>query len=92
MLECRAIPIRQNDQGLLAEYDRVFCDPYFKVAEINAAIIERATWLRVQYAFKTPDAIHLATAIEHGASLVLTGDEHFRRCKEINLEIPPRNP
>lgn len=82
--------MRQQNADLLEEYDRLSAEPAFEVAEITAAVIARATELRVQYGFKTADAIHLATAIEHSATAVLTGDEHFRRCQEVRVEIVPR--
>ena len=35
-----------------------------RVVDVTAAIIECATELRARYRFRTPDAIHLATAID----------------------------
>ena len=49
--------------------------------------IERATELRARHGFRTPDAIHLATAIEERADLVLTGDVALRRCSEVAVEV-----
>ena len=54
------------------------------LVEINGPVIERATDLRARYSFKTPDAIHLATAIDEGASVFLTGDAELVRCAELN--------
>jgi predicted nucleic acid-binding protein len=57
------------------------------LAEINAPVIGRATDLRARHGFKTPDAIHLATAILWDASVLLTGDAALARCGEINVEV-----
>ena len=57
------------------------------MSEVTAVVIERATDLRVRYSFKTPDAIHLATAIEGQADLFLTGDKALARCDQVNVEV-----
>jgi predicted nucleic acid-binding protein len=36
---------------------------------------------------KTPDAIHLASAILAGCSAFLTNDHALARCKEIAVEL-----
>jgi predicted nucleic acid-binding protein len=43
--------------------------------------------LRARYGFRTPDAVHLATAISEGASVFLTGDAELVRCDEVNVEL-----
>jgi predicted nucleic acid-binding protein len=50
-------------------------------------VLERATDLRARYGFKTPDAIHLATAIEEHVDLFLTGDTALARCREVQVEV-----
>lgn len=41
--------------------------------------------LRVNYNLKTPDAIHLATAIEHKADVFITNDKQLKKVKEIAI-------
>jgi len=55
--------------------------------EIASSVIERATDLRARYKFKTPDAIHLATAIEDHADRFLTGDKELTRFSELAVEV-----
>jgi len=57
------------------------------LVDITSEVIERATGLRAGYGFKTPDAIHLASAIEEKADIFLTGDESLVRCREVAVEI-----
>lgn len=57
------------------------------LAEVSAAVIDRATDLRAKYNLKTPDAIHYATAIEVGALAFLTGDRALARCSEVLVEV-----
>jgi len=86
-LECRVRPLRDGNLGLLAVYDGFFSAGRLALGELSAAVIELATELRARYWFSTPDAIHLATAIEGGADVVLTGDATLRRCREVTVEV-----
>jgi predicted nucleic acid-binding protein len=81
------MPLRNNQAELLARYDQFFTRRTVVVAAIAPAVIERATDLRIRYRLKTPDAIHLATALESGADAVLTGDRDFSACREIKIDL-----
>ena len=61
-------PLKDNDQKLLAAYDRLFEANRMLIAEITPEVVASATALRARYGFKTPDAIHLASAIEELSS------------------------
>src|SRR5262249_6179725 len=76
-LESRCKPLRQGDARLLALYDAFFSGVEVVLLEIDAAVVEKATKLRAQFNFKTPDAIHLASAILVGASAFLTADRNL---------------
>jgi predicted nucleic acid-binding protein len=84
-LECRSKPIRDRDAALLARYDQTFAAT--RLVEMSAAIIERATELRARYGFRSPDAIHLATAIDAGAIVFITGDASLARCADIAVDV-----
>jgi predicted nucleic acid-binding protein len=57
------------------------------ISELTSDVIERATDLRASYGFKTPDALHLASAIEEKADVFITGDSKLAKCKEIRVEV-----
>ena len=84
-LECRSKPTRERDAALLALYDAAFART--RVVDVTAAIIERATELRARYGFRSPDAIPLATAIDEGADVFITGDAALARCAEIAVDV-----
>jgi predicted nucleic acid-binding protein len=86
-LECRMRPIRDNDRELLSAFDRLFSANRMVIVEITAEVVASATNLRARYGFKTPDAIHLASAIEGKADLFLTGDSTLARCTDIAVEV-----
>jgi uncharacterized protein len=86
-LECRCKPLREQKDGLLRLYDAFFVGPEIAVAEIDAAVVEKATELRASFGFKTPDAIHAATAILAGVAEFWTADGGFSRCPELNIQL-----
>lgn len=86
-LECRIHPLKNADATLLQLYDDFFDADRLELLEVTPPIIERATDLRVKYGFKTPDAIYLATAIEHNATVFLTGDAKLKRCTELQVDV-----
>lgn len=87
MLECRVRPLKNSDRVLLTAYDSFFFADRLVLGEIDARVIETATRLRATYGFRTPDAIHLATAIELRADTFLTGDSALEQCREVNVKL-----
>jgi len=86
-LECRVKPLRDNNQQGLTLFDTFFAKRDFRLVEVSASVIERATELRARYGLETPDALHIATAIQERADLVLTGDTELARCTEITVDV-----
>jgi predicted nucleic acid-binding protein len=80
-------PIRTGDTELLALYDAFFLGHEVEITELTAPVVEKATNLRATLDVKTPDALHLASAIAFGATSFLTGDRNLARCKEIPVEV-----
>ena len=86
-LECRVKPRRLGDDALVATYDAFFTRTRIEVVEISVAVIDRATELRARHGFKTPDALHLASAIVSGADGFVTGDAALVRCGDIRVAV-----
>lgn len=87
MLECRVKPRRESDHEGLARFDGFFGREKLVVVDVSARVIERATKLRAAHGFRTPDALHLATALLEGAQIFLTGDTNLTRCPGIKVEV-----
>ena len=85
-LECRVKPLKDENSALLKTYEDFFQHPRVQLADVSHAVIEEATVIRAKYGFRTPDAIHLATAILHRADLFLTNDASLKRCAEIAVQ------
>ena len=83
MIECRSKPLRDGDLARVALYDAFFGSRDLTLFPVDQAVAEQATRVRARYNLKTPDAIHIATATLHVASLVVTTDHDFARCKDL---------
>lgn len=86
-LECRTKPMREGNRALLERYEALFAADRVAVLDVSEHVIDRATDLRARYGFKTPDAIHLATAIEFSAAEFWTGDATLSRCTDIAVTL-----
>jgi len=87
LLECRIAPLRGKDQDLLLRYDKFFEAARLEIIELTADVVEQATRLRARGGFRTPDALHLASAIAAEADVFLTGDVGLESCSEIEVEV-----
>jgi len=86
-LECRVKPLRINDTALTAIFDAFFNSAEVEILELTPEVVEKATELRATLNLKTPDALHVASAILAGAAAFLTGDLGLTRCTEIPIEV-----
>lgn len=76
----------QKDTNLIEKY-RTFLDsfPRLNIVPANKKICLLAAQLRAAYRLKTPDAIHIATAIDSGCDYFITNDDHLKKVKEIKI-------
>lgn len=76
-LESLVLPVKQNNSLLLDKYHRFFA--LNNRLEMPREIFLKAAQLRAEYALKTPDALHLATALHHGCNLFWTNDDRLSK-------------
>ncbi|MDR3214572.1 MAG: type II toxin-antitoxin system VapC family toxin [Azoarcus sp.] len=76
-LECRVKPLRERDKDLLSCYDMFFSQPAASHVPIDKTVFDLATELRARHRLKTPDALHLAAAIEAGCEEFWTNDHRL---------------
>ena len=88
-LECRANAVASGDRVTLAEYYVFFSQAVEQVVVLTTAVVDRATVVRGQYRFKTPDALHLAAAVESGCQVFLTNDLRLGGFRDLTVEALP---
>lgn len=70
-------PVRAGDAAGLSNFDRFFAQA--TRLEMTTAVYDLATDLRAAHGLKTPDALHLATALTHGCDEFWTNDHQLAR-------------
>lgn len=87
LLETLVHPIRNNDIQLADSYNELLTNGSVDLVSITSSILRTAAELRATLNFKTPDAIHAATALNSGCDHLIANDTAFRRLSNINLVI-----
>lgn len=86
-MECRVLPLRNQDQALLARYDAFFKLPDCGFVSLDTTVFDLATELRAQFALRTPDALHLAAAMRYGCHEFWTNDERLSKAAANHLAV-----
>ncbi|MBI2415727.1 MAG: type II toxin-antitoxin system VapC family toxin [Candidatus Kerfeldbacteria bacterium] len=61
--------------------------PNLIITELNEPIVNFASDLRGRYRIKTPDAVHLASAIVYGADVFITNDKALKKVREVAVKV-----
>lgn len=79
-------PLKDGRKTLAEEYRKLLRNfPNLQLLPVTAAVADRAAILRAGYNIATPDALHLATAIEAEADCFITHDSKLARVEEIEV-------
>ncbi len=70
-----------------AQLDFISGGGLIALVNVDRAIALKAAEIRAKYHLKTPDAIHLATALEQNCELFLTADKDYNRAATSGLKI-----
>lgn len=88
LLEVLVVPLKTNNTLLEMNYRNILQrSSDVQLLSVTIPILERAAHLRAESGLKTPDAIHAATALEHGCALFVTNDASFRRVPGLPITI-----
>ena len=88
-LECRVGALKRRDAAVLKVFDDFFARSDVQLVPMTAAVFDRAAQLRADLNVKTPDALHLAAAIEAGCDCFLSNDHRLSKCTAITIEVLP---
>ncbi len=88
MIEILTGPKKKGRANIAAEYEyRLRKFPNLSIIGINERIVWLSSDLRAKYSITTPDAIHIATAIDAGAKKFITNDKALKKVREITVEM-----
>jgi predicted nucleic acid-binding protein len=88
LTECLSKPLRENDTALISAYNTMLRSTRrIALISVDAAIATRAADLRAQYTLRTPDALHIATALSSGCDTFLTNDLRLKRIQEVRVLV-----
>lgn len=81
-------PVQDENLALETAYrDYLRNSRNFTLVPVNSDIAEKAARLRAIHALRTPDAIHIATAIETGCDLFVTNDHRLRHVSSLQITL-----
>ena len=88
LLEVLVKPLKVGDATSATLYRTVLKNtPDVQMLPITQPVLEAAANLRAMVGLKTPDALHVATALLNGSTLFVTNDSAFRRVKDLNITV-----
>ena len=90
-LECRILPVREDNRRVLRDFDDYFANRVLEMVPLTRDVIDAATLIRARYGFATPDAIHLGAAMASGCDVFLTNDNRLARFGEMSVEVVEGN-
>lgn len=80
LMEVLVGPIALDDPSLEVDFERLLLGPDVEMVPVGQGALRYAAGLRaVNPSLRTPDAIHLATAVESGCTAFLTNDRRLGR-------------
>lgn len=90
-LECRVHPLRNGAAELLTAFDRFFTSRDLRRCRLTGAVFDLATELRAVHRLKTPDALHLAAALDGDCTEFWTNDQRLPEAlgHEIRIRVLP---
>jgi predicted nucleic acid-binding protein len=81
-------PLQANDTPLVTRYRTMFYHSKgISVVSVSSSAGDLAAELRARYNLRTPDALHVACAIDTGCDAFLTNDAGIKRVSEIRILI-----
>lgn len=88
LTEILVLPIETGNQAYEQAYREMLLNiETIRLERVSVAIAEQAARLRARYNLRTPDALHIATAITAGCDAFLTNDRALRRADVIRVLV-----
>jgi uncharacterized protein len=86
--ESMIVPRRNGNAQLEMEFEWFFRQSFVRLQSFNRSVFDRAIDLRAKYrSLRTPDSLHIASAIESSCDGFLTGDARLAAISEIAIHV-----
>ncbi|MBI4235140.1 PIN domain-containing protein [Candidatus Peregrinibacteria bacterium] len=86
LVELLVRPYQNNDLDIAKEWMSYFkMTPNIEIIDLTPTIAVDAAFLRAKYNIKTPDSIHLATAMQKSEAVLLTNDSALKKIEEVKV-------
>lgn len=86
-MECRVLPLRNGNSVALKAFDDLFSNTLYEFAPLDRNTFDAATALRAEHSLKTPDALHLAAALQARCTEFWTNDQRLAQAAKGRLRI-----
>jgi len=87
IMETLTGPLRDNNQQLLQDYERFLFQSGMILVPISQNLLKEAAQLRATTNLRTPDAIHVATALDIESTLFLTNDRRIGQIPNLSVIV-----
>lgn len=83
LMEITVRPWQLQRSDIVQDYEEILPHfPNLTLVDVNRDIARQAARLRAQYHLRPADALHVATALVHGATAFITNDRQLMRLRE----------
>ena len=88
LAEVLPVPLKAKNAALVQAYEAILLDSReFECVSIDQRTAIKAARLRARYELKTPDALHVAAALEARCDAFLTNDKGIQRVRELQVLV-----
>ena len=87
LLETLVKPLRDGDQSLARDYEKLLTSTGIRAQTITANVLREAARIRAAAGLKTPDAIHAATALAAGCVQFIINDADYRKFATLPVVV-----
>ena len=87
LLETLVKPLRDNNQPLVDDFEKLLGATSISMRPITANILRAAARIRATTSIKTPDAIHAATALSVGCAQFITNDADYHKLSSLPVIV-----
>ena len=88
LAEVLPVPLKAKNTALVQAYEAILLDSReFECVSIDRRTAIMAARLRARYELKTPDALHVAAALEARCEAFLTNDKGIQRVRELHVLV-----